>query len=128
MRIAFIGMGEAGSALVTGWGAERKGPISAYDIKTDRPETADELWRHYEKLGIEGAPTIGEALASAELIFSTVTADQALGACHAEHPADLGQGLETGLLVRGLLRGAGRRGQGQHEDERPNPHRDRPEP
>lgn len=91
MRIAFVGMGEAGSALVTGWGENRKGPISAYDIKTDRPETADELWQRYDRLGISGAATIAEALASADLIFSTVTADQALEAARAGAP-HIGQG------------------------------------
>lgn len=83
MRIAFVGMGEAGSALVTGWGDSRKGSIVAYDIKTDRPETADELRRRYAELAIKGAATPGEALAAADLIFSTVTADQAVEAAKA---------------------------------------------
>ncbi len=86
MRIAFVGMGEAGSALVTGWGDRHSASISAYDIKTDRPETADILWQRYERLGIAGAATIAEALAGADLVFSTVTADQAVEASSAAAP------------------------------------------
>lgn len=36
-KIAFIGMGEAGGAIVSGW--RNSYEIKAYDIKTEHPET-----------------------------------------------------------------------------------------
>ena len=42
MNIAFIGLGEAAAALITGWGPVRAGQIVAYDIKLDAPEAAAE--------------------------------------------------------------------------------------
>lgn len=83
MKIAFIGMGEAGSALVSGWGAERAGDISAYDIKLDEAATAGEIEARCEALDIACASSIEAALAGAEIVFSTVTADQAVRASEA---------------------------------------------
>ncbi|PRX35203.1 3-hydroxyisobutyrate dehydrogenase [Meinhardsimonia xiamenensis] len=88
MRIAFIGFGEAGSTFVTGW-REAGGPaaeIAAYDIKTDRAETAVAQRALYERLGVEGAASLAEALAGADLVISVVTADQALAAARAAAP------------------------------------------
>lgn len=84
-KISFIGMGEAGGALVTGWDGSA-GPIRAYDIKTDAPETADEMGARYRDLGIEGAASSADAVAEATLVFSTVTADQAIIAAEAAAP------------------------------------------
>lgn len=84
VRIAIIGMGEAGSAFVTGWsagaGAGRRAALTCYDIKTDKPETADAMRSHCEKLGVRACDTIAEAVAGADLVFCTVTADQAVAA------------------------------------------------
>ncbi|NJO38250.1 MAG: NAD(P)-binding domain-containing protein, partial [Rhizobiales bacterium] len=80
VRIAIIGMGEAGSAFVAGWGAARRTAITSYDVKTDAPETADAMWAHYEKLGIRGCASPAEAVDSADLVLCTVTADQAVTA------------------------------------------------
>lgn len=84
--IAIIGMGEAGSALVSGWGAGQAG-IRAYDIKTETAETAGEMWARYDDLGVTGCGSAAEAIAGADIVFSTVTADQAVvsarvGAAH----------------------------------------------
>ncbi len=79
-KIAFIGMGEAGSALVTGWDQSWRNTITAYDIKSDRPETAEAMLAHCRKLGIRSFETAAEAVAGAELVFSAVTADQAVSA------------------------------------------------
>lgn len=78
LQITFIGMGEAGSAFVTGWGESRRESIAAYDIKTDAPETADAMWAHYQGLGIRGCASVAHAVKGADLVFSTVTADQAV--------------------------------------------------
>ncbi|MEM8580958.1 MAG: DUF1932 domain-containing protein [Pseudomonadota bacterium] len=86
MKIAFIGMGEAGCALVKGWGPARARHISAYDIKSDASDTAAEISDRYRSLGIEGTPSPAAAVEKAELVFSTVTADQALIAAQTAAP------------------------------------------
>jgi 3-hydroxyisobutyrate dehydrogenase-like beta-hydroxyacid dehydrogenase len=91
VEIAIIGLGEAGSALVRGWGPARAGSIRAYDIKTDRAETAAEIETRGAALGIRVCGTLAEALDGADLVFCTVTADQAGTAAHAG-AVEIGQG------------------------------------
>ncbi len=91
-KTAFIGMGEAGSAFVSGWADDSRKTVFAYDIKTDGPETADAMWARNQMLGIRGCATLAEMLADADLILGTVTVDQAvaaatLGAAHLERGA-----------------------------------------
>jgi 3-hydroxyisobutyrate dehydrogenase-like beta-hydroxyacid dehydrogenase len=78
--IAFIGFGEAASTFVAGWGTGRKRSIKAYDIKTDHGAAAvrEGKLEDYTRAGIEGCRTLREAISDASVIFSTVTADQAL--------------------------------------------------
>ncbi|SMX42376.1 DUF1932 domain-containing protein [Actibacterium lipolyticum] len=83
LNIAFIGMGEAGHALVSGWGATRSATITAYDIKLGDPSTADEITERCDVLAIGCAATAAEAVAKADLVFCTVTADQAVNAAQA---------------------------------------------
>lgn len=83
VKIAFIGLGEAGSALISGWGAARAGEISAYDIKLDMPETAAQISEKCAALGIACAADISSAINDADIVFSTVTADQAVVAAQA---------------------------------------------
>lgn len=78
MRIAFIGLGEAASALISGWGAPRAEKITAYDIKSGHPETAGEITDRALGLGVTASDRPATALADAELVFSAVTADQAV--------------------------------------------------
>jgi 3-hydroxyisobutyrate dehydrogenase-like beta-hydroxyacid dehydrogenase len=85
-RLAFIGMGEAGSAIVTGWGRGRDNSIRAYDIKSSDPATAQTMSTRYETLGIQGCHSAAEAIADAELILCTVTADQAVAAAETAAP------------------------------------------
>ncbi len=80
INVAFIGMGEAGRAFVGGWGQGGSLAIAAYDIKTERPETADAMRAQYEDLGIRGCARAAEAVTGASLVFCTVTADQAVAA------------------------------------------------
>lgn len=77
MKIAFIGLGEAASAFVAGWGAARAASVTAYDIKSANPETAGEIAERAEALGIDVGGSPHDALHAAELVFCTVTADQA---------------------------------------------------
>lgn len=86
VRLAFIGMGEAGSAIVSGWGESRKGTIRAYDIKTDSPDAAPAMTARYEQLGIAGCASAAEAVADRDLVLCTVTADQAVAAAKTAAP------------------------------------------
>ena len=86
MRIAFIGLGEAAGAFITGWGADRAGDIAAFDIKTTKPETADEILKRAKTFWIEHCETLQDAVSIADIVFSTVTADQAIMAARAAAP------------------------------------------
>lgn len=80
MKIAFIGLGEAASAFISGWGAERSGAIRAFDIKSLDALTADEIADRATALGVKACTGPEDALEGAAFVFSTVTADQALAA------------------------------------------------
>jgi 3-hydroxyisobutyrate dehydrogenase-like beta-hydroxyacid dehydrogenase len=82
--IAFIGMGEAGGAIVDGWRGAH--PVCAFDLKSDDPATAGQMAARYADLGIAGATCPAEAVAGAEAVFCTVTADQAVVAAKAAAP------------------------------------------
>ena len=86
MRIAFIGLGEAAGAFITGWGADRAGDIAAFDIKTTKPEIADEILKRAKTFGIAHCETLQDAVSIADIVFSTVTADQAIMAARAAAP------------------------------------------
>ena len=85
-NLTFIGMGEAGSAIVTGWAQAGEGAIGAYDIKSDHPDTAAMMAQRYEDLGIQGCASSAEAVRAADLVFCTVTADQAVVAAETAAP------------------------------------------
>ena len=94
-KLAFIGFGEAAGAIADGWGTGVAHPVTAYDIKTDSPDLAIASVKRedYRAAGVEGCDSLQSALDGAALIFSTVTADQALVA--AENAAGC---LPTGAL------------------------------
>ncbi len=79
-KVAFIGFGEAAAAFVEGWAGARPPLLSAYDIKTDSPDAAVRAAKHadYRRWRVDGAQTLAAALADADIVFSLVTADQAL--------------------------------------------------
>ena len=80
MRIAFIGLGEAAGAFISGWGGAMVEAIRTYDIKSDDPKTAGEIRSRAKELGLRLCGSATEALDGADLIFCTVTADQAVAA------------------------------------------------
>lgn len=80
MRIAFIGLGEAAGAFISGWDCAMLEAIRTYDIKSDDPKTAGEIRSRAEELGVRLCGTATEALDGADLVFCTVTADQAVAA------------------------------------------------
>ena len=86
IAIAFIGVGEAGSAIVSGWGERRARAIRAYDIKSDSPATSGAMAARYESLGIAGCADPAAAVDGADIVFCTVTADQAVNAAEAAAP------------------------------------------
>ena len=94
MRIAFIGLGEAAGAFITGWGADRASDIAAFDIKTTVPETAPEISDRAKAFGITHCITLQNAVSDADVVFSTVTADQAIVAARAAAPL-----MKQGALI-----------------------------
>ncbi len=89
ISVTFIGFGEAAQAFVSGWQQEDPpilpaARIVAYDIKSDGPaEMRAGKLSDYRNAGIRGCDTTTEAVADAEVVFSMVTADQALAAADA---------------------------------------------
>ena len=76
--IAFIGLGEAASAIISGWGNNRNKQIKAFDIKLNKNETREEIISRGTELSIAVNLSSEEVIKDADLIFSTVSADQAL--------------------------------------------------
>lgn len=86
MQIAIIGLGEAGSAFISGWGASLADRITAYDIKSADPATVAEITDRARALGIRSSASAAEALSGATLILSTVTADQSVAVARTAAP------------------------------------------
>ena len=86
-KVGLIGFGEAASAFVEGWRKAVSLEFAAFDIKTDdaSEDVRASKWQDYSRWGVAGAETPGGALAGARIVFSLVTADQALAA--AKHAA-----------------------------------------
>lgn len=84
-KVCLIGFGEAASAFVEGWRKTAGPEFSAFDIKTADPSEAVRAGKRedYRRSGVAGAETPAGALAGAGVVFSLVTADQALAAAEA---------------------------------------------
>jgi 3-hydroxyisobutyrate dehydrogenase-like beta-hydroxyacid dehydrogenase len=82
LKIGFLGFGEASQAIVGGWHNEKlceKYPtISAFDIKTNEASSAPLMLETYSKTKISGEVSLRAVMEKAQVIFSLVTADQAL--------------------------------------------------
>ena len=76
--IAFIGLGEAASTIIAGWGNHRNKQVQAFDIKLQKSETREEIISRAGKLDIVFKSTLRDLIKDADIIFSTVTANQAL--------------------------------------------------
>jgi 3-hydroxyisobutyrate dehydrogenase-like beta-hydroxyacid dehydrogenase len=84
-RVAFIGFGEAGQAIASGWreaGIER---VAAWDILFPFEDGA-RLKAAGDKIGVDCAAGAAEAVAEADLIVSAVTAASSLEAARAVAP------------------------------------------
>ncbi|ASW10187.1 MULTISPECIES: NAD(P)-dependent oxidoreductase [unclassified Rhizobium] len=85
MTIGLIGFGEAAQAFVSGWRSEILGvgghrTISTFDLKVEDPTLRTGLRETCESLGVHCADNPAEALAAKRIVFSLVTADNALQA------------------------------------------------
>lgn len=86
-KIAFMGFGEAARAFAKGWADRDDVRFSAYDIKTDAGGAEAAAMRDaYAASGVGGCDTPGDALEGAEMVFSFVTADQAVRAAESAAP------------------------------------------
>lgn len=90
-HVAFIGFGEAATAFLTGWGADRPSRVSGFDIKTDRDDSRAAMQAKFADHDVTAGATPAAALAGAQAVFCVVTADQALAAAQAAAP-DLAPG------------------------------------
>ncbi|CAD7050103.1 NAD(P)-dependent oxidoreductase [Pseudorhizobium endolithicum] len=79
-KIAFVGFGEAGHAIAGGWEPSPMPRVCAYDVKLRDETAAGPVLRRCADAGVEAIRDPNEALAEAGVIFSLVTADQALEA------------------------------------------------
>lgn len=77
-KLTFIGFGEAATAFYDGWGDARPEDVAAFDIDDGAARR-----RRCADRGLAEDASIPEALAGAEVVFSVVTADQALPAAQA---------------------------------------------
>lgn len=60
-QVAFLGFGEAGQAIMSGW-SENQAPIAtAYDIKTDNPSLRKAKLTDYIESGVQGCFNLGAA-------------------------------------------------------------------
>lgn len=78
--IALVGFGEAGHAFASGWARPQAGRPRAYDLKLRDATASVTVRERCADAGVEPVVEPGAALDGAGLIFSVVTADQALEA------------------------------------------------
>ncbi len=80
-KVAFLGFGEASNAIVEGWRqVDLEVDVSAFDIKTNDQNVNHEIATRCTNLGVVNATSPQEAVQHADLVFSLVTADQAVAA------------------------------------------------
>lgn len=75
--IAFIGFGEAGEAISTGWGKSIAAEAKGFDIKLESPETAALPRERAARAGVRLLDNRDATLTDAQAVFCLVTADQA---------------------------------------------------
>lgn len=84
--IALVGFGEAGHAFASGWSLPPAVRPKTYDVKLQDAATAGPVLERCSSTGVEPVADVKKAIAGAGLIFSVVTADQALEAARACAP------------------------------------------
>ena len=81
--VAVIGFGEAGSSLCIGW---NRRDVRSFDIKQTDPDLNAAKLAEIQDHGVDATEDIRTAVTGADMIFSTVTADQALAAASSAAP------------------------------------------
>lgn len=82
LKIAFIGFGEAATAIVDGW--DEDGPFEGiqyhrvFDIAKSDTSRQNEFAKRCDTKNVINCATVSEAISNANIIFSLVTADQTL--------------------------------------------------
>lgn len=85
MRITVIGFGEAGGIFAADLQQQPSLQLTVWDVKNTRPASSAAMQLKSSACGVRLAASLAEALQDAEIIFSTVTAAEALNA--ARHTA-----------------------------------------
>lgn len=89
-NVAFIGFGEAGHAIASGWREAGVATISAWDILFREP-AGERLRQAAAAIGVTCAGSAAEAVRGAELIVSAVTAASSVEAAQSVKPHVAGQ-------------------------------------
>lgn len=76
-EVAFLGFGEAASTFLLGWRMSTDVVAYAYDIKTTQ-DGREAMLQVYERSRVKNCDTCQQLVQSGQLVFSLVTADQAL--------------------------------------------------
>src|ERR1700722_3450162 len=96
-RIGFIGFGEAGFHIAGGLRGAGLSEISAFDINTNTLGLGEKIRKRAEETGTLLVQSNSELTGAADIVISTVTANQALAAAQQDAP-----GLHAGQLYADL--------------------------
>src|ERR1700728_279237 len=96
-RIGFIGFGEAGFHIAGGLRGAGIGGIAAFDIHTDTAGLGGKIRQRAAETATRLVSSNAELTAAADIVISTVTANQALAAARQTAP-----GLGPGQLYADL--------------------------
>lgn len=87
LNIVFVGFGEAGHAIASGWSKARSDTVRAYDVAlAEEGDGKRAVLERCSEVGVEAVASLQQALEGATLIFCLVTADQALEAARTASP------------------------------------------
>ncbi|MFN7103054.1 MAG: DUF1932 domain-containing protein [Pseudorhizobium sp.] len=85
--IVFVGFGEAGHAIASGWSRSRLKTVRAYDVAlAEEGDGRQAVLARCSDAGVEAVASLQQALDGASVIFCLVTADQALEAARTASP------------------------------------------
>jgi 3-hydroxyisobutyrate dehydrogenase-like beta-hydroxyacid dehydrogenase len=86
LSIGFVGFGEAGFHIAKGLGQPGISGIASYDINTNTPGLGEKIRQRAEETNTRLVATNAELAESCEMIFSTVTANEAARAAEQNAP------------------------------------------
>lgn len=72
-RITFIGFGEAGHAIASGWGPLPRERVRTYDLKLTDPQAGALVLERCTEAGVTPVPDQARALAGSDIVFEPVT-------------------------------------------------------